>query len=689
MRTYFEPEDGDAFDAAKDLFARRCTAWAGDQSLRVDAFALDVMLNFRQDSIDGRLGYWTTALVEKFLLSYVPRKLSISARDAADFPETLRLAFRYLHATGLADPAGDPLPDLDAAVVAAGAAFPGAMADERNFGLAKFWIMTAIRHGVDPADGPAMNSFREDARGGRVDYDEEVLAHIAARHVEDRDEQPERAVAQLPVSLPADSELAAVAENSAVVTRLRDLVDWVGAGRALTTTGNVKLADARELVALLDTGDTVDPTIGDRVFRTTSSVELAGLTLTIELAKKIRLVRVVKNRLVRVAKAAPLLRDGLALWTAAFDALLTLNLLRRGASWVGEHTLMLAEIIGDVLPDVLNTVYGLPEPIPMIRLAESVWSACTVMFDLDVLGPEDTTRWREGVGADLRGLLSQLAEFSAAELTVGWPDPMFRADLDPGRDLEPGEPAALPSDAQQRLRAALDPARGPVELVSLTPLATRAVHARLVREGRFAPLIGELSDAQPTQLLGVLAEHYSPEAAQAEIAGWLAAHGGPERGLARLLDGIRACPFRTRMAAMLDVLAQTVPDRSTFLRGLRADRQLGPIVSQLLVDDGAITMDDLGPEEGLRVMAEQFIHLLEVGGFDAAAEALAQAPAGQAREIVEAMLASGHPDRAGLDELRVVGRPYLAPRRPGHASVHPLAGLRTGPKNRSTGKRRR
>lgn len=648
MRTYFEPEDAEAFEVAKDLLARRCTAWATDQGYSVDPFMLAAVLDFRHHSIDGRLGYWTTGLVEQFLLSHAPRSLSITAQDAAGLPETLRLFVRYLSAVGLADPTGDPLVDLEAAIAKTGAEFATAMADERNFGMAKFWVMTATRHGVDPTDSRAMNRFFDDARAGRVDYDDDVLTHIVARHAEDGGGWPERAVAQLPVPLPAESELAEGAEQTPVVLRLRALVDWVGDGRVLTTTGNIKLGDARELVTLLDTGDILDPRIGERVYRTKSSTDLPGLTRLVELAKEVRLVRVVKNRLVRVAKSAPLLRDGLALWTAAFDALPAMDLLVRPRSWVAEHTRMLDSILDDVLPDVLNTVYGLPEPMPVIRLAESVWTACAEAFYLDELDPTAVTRWREGVGADLRRLLGELAEFGAVELTVAQPDPMYRADLDSD------EPGPLSPDVWDRLRAALAPDAGPVELVSLTPLATRAVRARLRREGRYAPLVGELSEAEPAQLLGMIAEHYSPEAATSEIAAWLAAHGGREGGLPRLLDGVRGCPFRTRAAAMLDVLAQSVPDRSTFLRGLRADQQLGPIVVHMLIEDGEIAMDELDQEEGLRAMTEQFIHLLEIGGADAVTSALAEIPAGQARDMMAALLASGHPDRAGLDELRVL-----------------------------------
>ena len=129
MRMYFEPEDTEAYEAAKDLLTRRGTAWADDRGNLVDPFALDAALDFRQHSIDGRLGYWTVGLVEEFLLSYVPRTLSITARDAAGLPETLRLLLHYLHETGLADPTCDALPDREAAIAKASAQFPAAMAD--------------------------------------------------------------------------------------------------------------------------------------------------------------------------------------------------------------------------------------------------------------------------------------------------------------------------------------------------------------------------------------------------------------------------------------------------------------------------------------------------------------------------------------------------------------------------------
>ncbi|WP_109522609.1 MULTISPECIES: hypothetical protein [Nocardia] len=680
MRTYFEPDEIETYETAKDLLIRRCVRWAAERRTPVDPFALAAALDFRHESIDGRLGYWTAALAEEFLLSFAPRTLSTDARAAAGLPDSLRHLIEYLDLTALLDPTGDPQGDLDAAITRSVPAFAAAMADQSNFGVAKFWVMTAIGHGVDPTDSSAMSGFFDDVDAGRIDHDDEILAQIIARHERQGGGRVVRAVAQLPVSLPARPELDAVAEQTPIVTRLRALISWVGDGRVLTTTGNLRLADARELVTLLDTGDTIDPKIGDRVFRTKSSAELPGLARLVELAKKIRLVRVVKNRLVRVAKASPLLRYGSALWTAAFDAQPELGLPSRSTPWVAEHTRMLDSVLGDVLPDVLNTVYGLPVPIPVIRLTESVWSACAATYYLDDLDPATATRWREGVSSNTRRLFDELAELGAVELTVGHPDPMYRSDL----DID--DPMSLPPDARERLRAALDTVAGEVELIALTPLATQAVRARLLREGRSAPLVGELFDTEPAQLLGMVAEYYSEETTHAEITGWLAAHGGPEHGLPLLLDGIRDCPFRTRAAAMLDVLAQTMPDRSAFLHGLRADPHLGPTVVQLLIADNEITPDELDAEEGLRAMAEQFIHLMEAAGPEAVTGTLADLPTAQARDIVAALRDSGHPDDTGLEELLAVTEAHITERNPERAS--PTALKRNSSSRAKRGKHR-
>src|SRR6266568_8815618 len=104
----------------------------------------------------------------------------------------------------------------------------------------------------------------------------------------------------------AMNDLEVAAEHAVLTGQIRSLVAWVGSGRKLTQTGRIGLADARHLVELLGTGDTIDPKIGDRVFKTKSSEELAHLTRIVEWAKAARLVRVTGTRLVPVKKNAAL-----------------------------------------------------------------------------------------------------------------------------------------------------------------------------------------------------------------------------------------------------------------------------------------------------------------------------------------------------------------------------------------------
>ena len=73
------------------------------------------------------------------------------------------------------------------------------------------------------------------------------------------------------------NELETAAEQADLTGKIHSLIAWLGEGRKLTQTGRIGLADARHLVELLGTGDTIDPEIGGRVFKTKSSEELAHL----------------------------------------------------------------------------------------------------------------------------------------------------------------------------------------------------------------------------------------------------------------------------------------------------------------------------------------------------------------------------------------------------------------------------
>jgi hypothetical protein len=114
--------------------------------------------------------------------------------------------------------------------------------------------------------------------------------------------------------------LEAAAGKAELTGQIRSLLAWVGPGRKLTATGRIGLADACHLVKLLGTGDTIDPEIGGRVFKTRSSEDLAHLNRIVEWAKTARLVRVSSTKLMTVKKNAALAERPLDLVLALLEA---------------------------------------------------------------------------------------------------------------------------------------------------------------------------------------------------------------------------------------------------------------------------------------------------------------------------------------------------------------------------------
>ena len=116
------------------------------------------------------------------------------------------------------------------------------------------------------------------------------------------------------------NDLEAAAEKAELTGQIRSFMTWLGKGRKLTQTGRIGLADARHLVELLTTGDTIDPEIGNRTVKTTSSEQLPYLTRVVAWMKAARLIRVTGGRLVPVKKNAGLADRPLDLVLALLEA---------------------------------------------------------------------------------------------------------------------------------------------------------------------------------------------------------------------------------------------------------------------------------------------------------------------------------------------------------------------------------
>ncbi|WP_107081227.1 hypothetical protein [Streptomyces yangpuensis] len=382
---------------------------------------------------------------------------------------------------------------------------------------------------------------------------------------------------------------------------------------------------------------------------------LPRLNLVFELAREARLVRVVKGRVHAVGKAAGDLKDPLALWRRAFDAVFGMRRQLLGAK-SGWHTeSMLFDAYEDVLPDILNTLYSLPHPMPWHRLRDSVDHAYRGRFRLGGTAPR---MWFDDAHRDLRVVLDLLDELGAVERLVGPADPVYQfLPLSAGADdPAPRNPAGSPTLTGPTGGLVPDtgePSDGPVELIRLTALGTWAVRARLLDAGRDAPLIGELAHAPAAGLLGTLAEHYDSDSARLELDQWVQAHDGPERAFPLLLDAVRTMPYRTRGQAMLETLCAALPEGEgdRFALPLRRDPQLAPLAIGVLVNRGLLAPENLTEAESLVMVAESMVQYLEATGPARFGDAI-RTQGADFREALDVALTAPHPDHAALQDLR-------------------------------------
>ena len=610
VRTRYEIEDSAGYLAARELLLRRCRSWAAANDRALSPPLAGALLDSRHFSSDGRLGYWTPSQVRRALLDWIPGQVTAPPEDLLAAPETLRSLLRFLDATGLRDPRGGVTAENEAAIDTAAKEFAAAIADQERYGRAK--------------------TARPLMLPGLVQ---------------------ERPMAQLPVRLPAREELADAAERSTVVGQFRALAAWLGPkGRALTPAKNVKPADARELIALLGTGDE-----GLKFHR---AAALPGLNLVVSWALKARLIRRQGTRLLPVAKAGPLLANAEALWQRAFEAAFAIGPAVCRPSRADEPPSPVQQMYDMVVPDIMATIYSMEEPIPVPRLAESVWEAVKANFDLDFLSPLSLMGLRGQVDNDVEHIFDAFEALGAVTTVQGMASALFSMDLDDGTTLPFGIESPFGASQAAALRERL---AQPARLVSLTPLGTRAMRERMLAEGREAGLVGELAGATPAELLGTVAEHYTTSSAPEEIAIWRAAHGG---SLDPLVRAVRDCPFLSRRVALLTTLGHSVPEGTELLAELTRDPDLGPVV--LLAERDDLSPQDASLDEAAWIMTGSLLELLEIGGPDAVREQLAGLPPAQRKDIVRAVSASGYPAPETLEEFRtLVAEPILhAPARP-------------------------
>lgn len=385
----FSPGDLDAARPTMSRLTERYEQWwrSGHPGPEpVDVSTLDLVLTWKVAYGDGRLDVWTTDDVEDFLLDWCPRRLAVTDDDVPAIVEDVAEAFTFLGSerllSGLSVP-GDRLAaharDLADEAVAA-------MADDASFGMAK-----SILTGLDlDLDGPLtpekvdalvaqFNALPEDVRAALVDGDLD----------EDEDELDVPAVG--PVRVPDDAAVRASAAAAPVLVGFAALAEFFRApGRPLTARGNIRLADAEAISAILGT-EALESTIGTKTFKTRSAAELPGLDHWQWWAREAGALRVRNGRLVGVdAWLRRQAKDPAREARKALDVLLDYGPLE---SYLPHDRRPLLRLVGLVTSPFLALLLSAAEPVPFTAFVDSLEAARAETGVRGAFaGPEDERR---------------------------------------------------------------------------------------------------------------------------------------------------------------------------------------------------------------------------------------------------------------------------------------------------------
>jgi hypothetical protein len=209
----------------------------------------------------------------------------------------------------------------------------------------------------------------------------------------------------------------AAAERVELLARLRVFTTWAGECRKLTQTGNLTRAAGAELIDLLGTDDRLDERIGDRVFRTRSTVELRGIDFAFRLARRAGFVKVRKGTVSATKRGTQLGRDPLADWQAAFRGLVDLGVLQHhyaNANWIDPYW---KELVDGQVPGLLAYLLATGQTLPLTGLQGRLWQLVEASFVLDDLDAEQLRRHREHLDRDVRRICQTFADLGAVELT--------------------------------------------------------------------------------------------------------------------------------------------------------------------------------------------------------------------------------------------------------------------------------
>ena len=452
-------DDEAGFERAREWLLDGFGRWLGDAS-RLSQEAADeavsdasLALDWKFGYGDGHLGRWTAGEITEFLVGWCPRKLSVSQEDCAAIPGNIALFTDYLATQGLLAQGSATAAVLRAAATDATEEFIAEMGNPASFGMAKALFAGAAAYGYDPTDEAGLAAWME-RFNSLSDKERDVILPDSVLHAGGPAVAPRRRSLP-PVVLPPDEVIEASKAAAPVLPMFAKLARFAGAGRRLTPNGHLNLADARELVTLLDTGDVMDPRIGDRVFRTRSSAELPRLRLVFTWAKKAGVVRVLHGRVVATKRGLALADDLAGMFDKALDALLAVGPIGAQTppgAWARWPEV--DQVIDSITVHLLIPPYMAGCPVPLADITDLATHAITGVFDFGQTPGDYVIRhvgWdvaRLADGMELAGVLRRVGA-SADDEELNLVRPGGDVELTPA-GLQPCEAGSPPPATTRR-----------------------------------------------------------------------------------------------------------------------------------------------------------------------------------------------------------------------------------------------
>lgn len=353
MRQIFDVGDDDTYYAARAVLLDELDGWLDLPEPEQAGVVTDtkIFLDWRYKESSGVLDDFTPTDITEFLLEWCPRRFKGHPNGAEFLCRAVGIYVNFMAATGRL--------------------VGGVERAARLSRLANDLVPTVREEIQDPTPEPDLfdgDDERNEALQAAIDEIQDKYGRAPV-------EEPEPYELPFVYVPPPVVDVEAVAAAVPFLAKLDTLRDYLGSdGKQLTDKGNLKLADGRALIDLLDTGDEMDPRIGDKIWRTASTANLPRLNLVLDLAKEIGAVRVHQRRLVPVKvwdTRSPLHRAA-----ALFEAIVELGplqLLSSGRAWLLDE---MAQLLDDGIVHWLAPLLGSENELPLDTIVE--WAQSVV-----------------------------------------------------------------------------------------------------------------------------------------------------------------------------------------------------------------------------------------------------------------------------------------------------------------------